>query len=318
MMLQNSEQAIRLLKKDTISKEKPTFVMLVGLSGSGKSEFAKEISSCLPFEIVSSDAIRKTIFGSEEEQKNPFLIFKIAENKIIEKLNEGKNVVLDATNLNSKKREKFLNNLKKRTKKDFFKQCVIIVAPIDCCVRRDLDRERTVGSKVIKKQMKTFETPWYYEGWDEIDIFRNYEVKSYYYDRLYLTLASFTNNDNPHHSKSTVYDHLFAAGEAMKELSEDKSMRMIARFHDIGKIFTKTFDESGIAHYYNHHKAGAYIALYLDYLKDDYLRSSWLINHHMDFFLKDTKGLEKLYKKVNDQLLYSDLCLLHKADLNAH
>lgn len=118
MMLQNSEQAIRLLKKETISKEKPTFIMLVGLSGSGKSEFAKEISSCLPFEIVSSDAIRKTIFGSEEEQKNPFLIFKIAENKIIEKLNEGKNVVLDATNLNSKK-EKIFKQFKKRTKKIF-------------------------------------------------------------------------------------------------------------------------------------------------------------------------------------------------------
>ena len=61
--------------------DKPDFIVLVGLPASGKSTFAESISlnykhfEC-PCIVHSSDAIRKELWGSEEDQQHPEIVFE--------------------------------------------------------------------------------------------------------------------------------------------------------------------------------------------------------------------------------------------------
>ena len=44
-------------------KNIPQFIMMIGLPGSGKSTLAKEIAKNINGQVISSDEIRKEIFG---------------------------------------------------------------------------------------------------------------------------------------------------------------------------------------------------------------------------------------------------------------
>ena len=58
--------------------------MMIGLPASGKTTFANKISKSEGAIIVSSDAIRKELFGSEEKQQDNVLVFE----KLEERLNQ--------------------------------------------------------------------------------------------------------------------------------------------------------------------------------------------------------------------------------------
>ena len=65
--------------------------MLVGVQGSGKSSFAKEMSEKDNIEIVSSDAIRRKFKGIEE-----YKVWEIVYNRMAEIEKEGKDCIFDA------------------------------------------------------------------------------------------------------------------------------------------------------------------------------------------------------------------------------
>ena len=67
---------------------------MCGLPGSGKSTYAKNyLPDCV---IVSSDAIRGELYGSEEIQGNAKKVFAEAFRRIREAVNNGQDVVFDA------------------------------------------------------------------------------------------------------------------------------------------------------------------------------------------------------------------------------
>jgi len=77
---------------------KPYFIMLVGIPGSGKSRWAKEIVSEATA-IVCPDNIRKGVSGDASTQTLNLEVWAIAKEQIAALLKEGKNVILDATNV---------------------------------------------------------------------------------------------------------------------------------------------------------------------------------------------------------------------------
>ena len=79
--------------------------MMVGLPGSGKSTYAKQLSEETNAVICSSDTIREELYGDENSQDNNDEVFKILHSRIKENLKNGKNVIYDATNINSKRRK---------------------------------------------------------------------------------------------------------------------------------------------------------------------------------------------------------------------
>lgn len=87
------------------------FEMLVGIPGSGKSTYLKKLN-IQNVMVVSPDEIRREITGSISDQSRNGDVRKITEERINQYLSEGKYVILDATNINTKLRTSFINRIK--------------------------------------------------------------------------------------------------------------------------------------------------------------------------------------------------------------
>lgn len=85
----------------------PTFTMLIGIPGSGKSTWAKEQRGT----IISTDAIRHELFGDINDQTRNAEVFDAAHTSIKCHLEAGNDVIFDATNLRSFHREILLKSL---------------------------------------------------------------------------------------------------------------------------------------------------------------------------------------------------------------
>jgi predicted kinase len=286
---------------------KPTFTMLVGVPGSGKTTYAKSIVSD-KVKHFSSDAIRAELWGDENCQKEPSKVFSLMHERTLEALRDGYDVIYDATNISRKNRKVILDLLPTHVTK----KCTIVWAPIFTCVKRDLSRKRTVGVRVIESMIRRFEAPFYDEGFDYINVHITAEFDE---DKYYSDALSMMNipHDNPHHSVN-VYEHCMLCGENLMGKDVPDMLKFAAFVHDVGKPFTKTFvnkkgETTDVAHYYDHQAVGAWIS-YGFPGSDPTL--AWAISSHMAPFInqKYYNSLDPLYKEW--------ITLLHTADKEAH
>jgi len=89
---------------------KPAFVAVSGLPGTGKSYFCTKLVERLPFVILESDALRKALFPSPsyspEESSRLFRALHLLIERLLKK---GISLILDATNLSERYRERLYN-----------------------------------------------------------------------------------------------------------------------------------------------------------------------------------------------------------------
>ncbi|MCS7287317.1 MAG: ATP-binding protein [Anaerolineae bacterium] len=84
----------------------PVLVMLSGLPGTGKSYLARKLSERVPFVIVESDFVRKTLFNPPSySSRESALVHKVCHILIDRLLKKGLRVIFDATNLSEVHRE---------------------------------------------------------------------------------------------------------------------------------------------------------------------------------------------------------------------
>lgn len=303
-------------------------LVLVGISGSGKSTYSDYLRR-VGFEVFSSDEIRKELWGDENDQKNPSEVFNTLHRRILSALKEGKNCVYDATNISAKKRAAFIRMVKGSNINCEFACRVFVTTPKEC-IERDKKRDRTVGANVIWKQIKHFEVPSYSEGWDEINLFvtgKEHLDLDAIVDTFSGTL--YDEHDNPHHSL-TISEHMSKAAEYILNNTgrgEQSIAYIAAKYHDIGKYFTKTNvdrlgDITEDSHFYGHHNVGSYLFLCSTCAKalerdNCILNVAFLIQHHMDHYIRNKDSLDKFYKE-NDFSLIRELHFVEKADKEAH
>lgn len=274
------------------------FIMLVGLPGSGKSTYAKDHFTDNT-KYVGSDAVRAELYGDESIQGNPAEVFKVMLQKTTEALQcDDVRVIYDATNIKKKHRLATLMQLPK----DIIKRCVIVWAPYDTCVLRDSLRSRVCGEEVIKQMIMNFEVPTYDEGWSIIQ--RHVSDSEHLFGVIDVDLD--IPHDNPHHN-NTIEEHIHNVTNEVNLLYMlDKVdyvtfeiLHDVARFHDIGKPFTKTFtnlrgETTEVAHYYGHHNVSAYLYVgYPCYFTTREVEIASIINMHMMKFL-NPRGINKL------------------------
>ena len=301
---------------------KPTFTMMVGLVGSGKSTYAKQLAEETNAIICSSDAIREELCGDENSQDNNNEVFKILHSRIKENLKNGKNVIYDATNINSKRRRAFLSELRRIP---CVKKCVVMVTPFELCCNQNESRNRVVPYEVIERMYKNWNTPYWFEGWNKIEIKfpDDFEISNVI--GIWISDHMDYDQDNPHHS-CTLGQHCNLVGQSLKD---DMLLHCAGLLHDCGKPFTKSFvnskgEETDMAHYYQHNCCGSYDSLFFRYPDEvDKLDVSVLINLHMMpyFWEKDKEHGEKTrqkYQKLWGNELYNNVMKLHEADKNAH
>lgn len=145
----------------------------IGIPASGKStEFEKTV---LPYTVamnkgsaskvvrVSRDLVREMLypnhndhyFQMEDLWKNEIMISKHIDNLLHLLSWNGKNVYLDATNLNMKYLRKDLEKLKKLNYSPIF-MVMKDSFDLDLCIERDSKRNRVVGPEIIKDMQKKF------------------------------------------------------------------------------------------------------------------------------------------------------------------
>lgn len=300
---------------------KPKLIIMCGLSASGKSSIAKELAVKYDAHIVSSDSIREEICEDVADQSKNEEVFKIFHKRIREYLNRGQNVIADATNITMKSRRALIENVRKL---DVEKICYIIPKQFKDCIRDNKNREHPVPEEVIAAQRSKFQIPFKEEGWEEIII---YDMGYTYADKFTPEAMSFSmigfDQENPHHNMyldghcDFVYN-MFSGGQHPYSIYNNGFL-MGASLHDIGKLYTQSIDENGIAHYLRHENVGSYFVLtslyqWKNFTDDDLLDCCFLINYHMMPFSWNTDSVNKKWKRRFGEEKYEMLLRFHECD----
>lgn len=118
-MKDNKQRLFEMMGKINPDFEsKPKFIIPVGISGSGKSRWIKSLEG-QGYVVISPDDIRRELTGNISDQSKNGEVFPLAFQRTIDALNNGKNVIFDATNVVSFHRKQMLDNLKQNVNKDF-------------------------------------------------------------------------------------------------------------------------------------------------------------------------------------------------------
>lgn len=302
-----------------------TFWMMVGLPGSGKSVEAQEIAKEYNATVFSSDALRAELYGDESIQGDNTKLFEELHRRIKDCLRAGKSAIYDATNINYKRRMAFIAELNTIPCK---KICVLMATPYKECLKRNAWRERKVPAYVIEKMYRKFDIPWYYEGWDEINIEYGDYDNFFGWRWDWIESVDDYNQHNSHHDL-TLGEHcrqtLRYIDKQGKLSIMSTELRCAALMHDCGKCFTKTFTNSkgevtDQAHYYSHERCGSYDSLFYE-MACSHLYVATLIRWHMQPYFWEKDNNEKShnkYKNLWGEQLYNDIMSLHKADKAAH
>ena len=253
--------------------------------------------------IISSDAIREEVLGDVNDQSHNQEVFNIIEKRCREALKANKETILDATNLNRKRRINFIKTMPKCKV-----EAVVFAIPFEECCKRNAARERVVPQEAMERMYRSFQPPHYAEGFDDIKYITSDSKKVSLEDILNKNKIA---HDNPHHTLD-IYSHCIATEKIARKISVRENLsnkdsillQTAARYHDIGKFICKTFsDHKGnlteIAHYFSHQNVSAYLFLCYDTDLEDKKKTfiSNLIYHHMDFYMKDFKSEKMIFNE---------------------
>jgi predicted kinase len=290
---------------------------MVGLSGSGKSTITKEQYS--KYVLISSDKLREELYNDVNDQSHNHEIFEEMYRRSIFALNCGKDVVYDATNLNAKRRTALINRVRGEFKGEVRFIAHIVATSIPLCLARNASRDRVVPEDVIMLQLKQFQLPTKLEGFNDITITlsENKKERETWFGVMQEEMKK-EKHDNPHHP-DTIYNHCFSVMKTMIDKDSGLNNNLCAQigfYHDIGKIYTKFYDDEGIAHYHGHDNASSYIALMQPTntaVQEIYLVSMVIGFHMKRFSYKDRnkylewkKRLPITARRYLDLLLYAD------------
>ena len=148
----------------------PTLTLLVGIPACGKSTHAKKFADASII-ILSSDAIRKELLNDETNQKNNPIIFAELYKRARNHLQNGLDVIIDATNISIFDRNRVLQNF---TDMEIKRKAVVIQCPVEECIKRDSKRERSVGKDVIFRYARNYQPPTLDEGFDDVIFIENF------------------------------------------------------------------------------------------------------------------------------------------------
>ena len=296
--------------------------ILCGLASSGKSTIGKAINKFYDnSNYISSDEIRAELSYYEDKSRNDE-VFKIFHKRIRDSLNADIITIADATNITMKSRHQIIDIAKRIPNVEIV--CVLMATPWEACVARDTGREHEVGDEVIIKQLKKFQIPFYEEGFDDIVIVRtmpqSFNLNGYLTNLLYK-MDKF-DQETPYH-KHNLFVHSMKTTHKFTDNNVYLDLYDGALLHDLGKLSTKTFDDTGVAHYYSHENVGAYEyfigRIYEEPFWDikDVLDNTFLINYHMmPFNWKEPKTVEK-YKKIFGEEKTEMLIFFNECDRNS-
>jgi len=150
---------------------RPSAHILIGLPGSGKSTLARRLAEqYAPASIVSSDEIRKHLYGDEAIQGEAARVFRLARSNLLAAVRAGRNVIYDATNINPKFRRLTIRELRENGVRWIIGYWLNV--PLRICQERNRERERVVPEAALHRMLVELHRspPSFHEGFDELVI----------------------------------------------------------------------------------------------------------------------------------------------------
>jgi predicted kinase len=124
------------------------FFLLIGLPGSGKSTLAKQLlAECPQMSLISTDAIRGQLFGSQALQGPWLLIWQEVEQQFQQAISTENTAIFDATNAQRHNRREVI-----ALARDLgFTQItgIWVDTPVWLCLARNKKRSRQVPEEII-------------------------------------------------------------------------------------------------------------------------------------------------------------------------
>lgn len=125
-----------------------SLVVLVGVSGSGKSTFAARHFG--PYEVLSSDFCRGLVADDENDQAATKAAFEVLQFIAGKRLEAGRLTVVDATNVQHEARRQLVDLARGH---DVLPVAIVLDLPEAVCVERNAGRpDRTFGARVVHRQ----------------------------------------------------------------------------------------------------------------------------------------------------------------------
>ncbi|MCI1747920.1 MAG: AAA family ATPase [Acidipropionibacterium sp.] len=125
-----------------------SLVVLVGVSGSGKSTFAERAFG--PFEVVSSDFCRALVSGNENDQSASADAFDVLHHIVGKRLDRGLLTVVDATSVSKESRAGLVKLAREH---DVLPVAIVLDVPTEIAVRRNASRpDRSFGPGPVRRQ----------------------------------------------------------------------------------------------------------------------------------------------------------------------
>lgn len=127
---------------------KTCLVVLVGVSGSGKSAFARQHFGA--YETLSSDAFRGMVAGDETDQSATADAFDALQYVAAKRLAAGLLTVIDATSVQPESRRRLIGLAKAH---DVLPVAIVLDVPESVCTRRNAARsDRDIPARVVQRQ----------------------------------------------------------------------------------------------------------------------------------------------------------------------
>ena len=121
-------------------------ILLIGIPGSGKTTLAKKIVE-KGFHYINADTIREELYGDAAEQGDKEEVFELFFKRLDEMMKEGKDIIIDNTNLNPKQRKPILDRATRFGYGDI--RLWLLDVPLDLCLTRNRERERCVPEDIV-------------------------------------------------------------------------------------------------------------------------------------------------------------------------
>ena len=156
--------------------KEPYILVLIGPPLVGKSTWIREnfISKDIDVNVISRDQLVMDLYGSDDYNKafkevNQKEVNDMLERSFIEASKNGDNVIVDMTNLTSKRRKSTLNYFG-----DEYQKVAVIFPPVDWeeikrrNEKREIEEQKTIPDHVIKNMLSSYQPVKEEEGFDKI------------------------------------------------------------------------------------------------------------------------------------------------------
>jgi predicted kinase len=155
---------------NTKVRERPRFIILVGLPGSGKTTWRKtKVAQGYKGVVINPDDVRKSIFGAYFDPKKERNVWKYIYGKLRKALLKGETICFDATNVKKKRRQALI---RLGHEYDAYLEAIYFKVPPEVALKRNVERpvDERVPLGIMIRMISNIQPPELSEGFDSVKV----------------------------------------------------------------------------------------------------------------------------------------------------